>query len=191
MIDVNTRVDVLMLGYFTNEIMVGIYSMASMIADGFTQLPVIFRNIINPYITNYYYSDKREDLALKMIYGRNLTYKFLIPIGVLIIIVYPFALLAFGFYENYISSILPFALLMVGAIISIGYAPFLMIFNQTGHPGIQSLLYFLIFGINLILNYIFIPLIGINGAALATGISYISLLVFVKILTKRVLNLSF
>lgn len=191
MIDVNTRVDVLMLGYFTNEIMVGIYSMASMIVDGFTQLPIVFRTIINPYITNYYYLNKTNELRLKMIYGRNLSYKFLTPLGLLIIGGYPLALYLFGFYNNYSTSILPLTILMAGAIISIGYAPFLMIFNQTGHPGKQSLVYFLIFSVNLVLNFILIPIMGINGAAIATGISYISLLIFIKILAQKTLSISF
>lgn len=191
LIDVNTRVDVLMLGFFTNEILVGVYSMASMIADGFTQLPIVFRTIINPYITNYFYNNKKEELKSKIIYGRNLAYKILIPIGIVIIIGYPVTLYVFGFYENYNSSILPLTILIIGAMISIGYAPFLMIFNQTGHPVIQSFLYFLIFIINLILNFFLIPSFGINGAAIATGISYISLMFFLKVLLKKTLNISF
>lgn len=190
LIDVNTRVDVLMLGYFMNEKMVGIYSFASMIADGFNQLPIVFRSIINPYLTEGYFSKNKDDLRRKIVDGRNLTYKILVPLGFLLIIIYPLALKIFGYSDEYSGSNWPFAILLSGTLISIGYAPFLMIFNQTGHPALQSLLYFLIFATNLILNILLIPITGIYGAAIGTAISYALTFVFIKVLTRKYLKLS-
>ncbi len=190
LIDVNTRVDVLMLGFFTNEKMVGIYSFASMLIDGFNQLPIVFRTIVNPYITEKYFSHDTVGLRKQICWGRNLTYKLLLPLGVLAIILYPVTLKVLGFYVDYSSSILPFTILMVGALISIGYAPFLMIFNQTGFPGTQSVLYFLIFITNVIFNAILIPFFGINGAAIATAISFALSMYFIKYLSNKKLQIS-
>lgn len=190
LIDVNTRVDVLMLGFLTNEKMVGIYSFASMLIDGFNQLPIVFRTIINPYITEKYFSHNTVGLRKQICWGRNLTYKLLLPLGVLAIILYPFALKVLGFYNDYFLSIVPFTILMLGALISIGYAPFLMIFNQTGFPGTQSVLYFLIFITNVIFNAILIPFFGINGAAIATAISFALSMYFIKYLSNKKLQIS-
>jgi O-antigen/teichoic acid export membrane protein len=48
--DLNTRVDVLMLGCFTSDGIVGIYSMAAMLAEGFYQLPNAIQRNVNPII---------------------------------------------------------------------------------------------------------------------------------------------
>lgn len=185
LIDINTRLDVLMLGYFTNEKMVGIYSLASMIVDGFSQLPIVFRTIINPYITNLYYQNKITQLKEKLIYGRNLTYKFLVPLGIVVVFGYVLMLNLLGFMDEYSESIMPMIILMTGLLSSIGYAPFLMIFNQIGMPGTQSLLFFFIFTTNVLFNLILIPHFGIVGAAIATSISYLSLILFLKILANK------
>lgn len=188
LIDINTRVDILLLGYFTNEKMVGIYSFASLIAEGFNQLPIVFRTVINPYLTESFYKKNKEDFYNQMRTGRNLTYKILVPMGLLMIAAYPPALKIIGLYPDYHLSIWPFIFLMIGTLISVGYAPFLMIFNQTGFPMTQSFLYFLIFITNLILNYILIPIWGINGSAIATGLAYAAIMLFIEILMRKRLN---
>ena len=185
LIDVNTRVDVLMLGYFANEKMVGVYSLASMIVDGFSQLPIVFRTIINPYITNLYYQKRTHQLQEKLTYGRNLTYKYLVPLGIVVIIGYVLILNRLGFKDEYSESVVPMGILMTGLLSSIGYAPFLMIFNQIGMPGTQSWLYFYIFITNVLFNLILIPYFGIIGAAVATSISYVSLVFYLKLIAKK------
>lgn len=176
--DLNTRVDILMLGYFVNERLVGIYSFASMIVEGFNQLPIVFRTIINPYLTEIYNNNKIEIFLKKINYGRNLTYIMLVPLGLIFVIVYPSTLKILAFYDEYSLSIIPFTILMLGIIISIGYKPLSWIFNQINFPTVQTLLFSLLFFTNIILNILLIPFLGIIGAAMATSMSYLFLIVY-------------
>ena len=54
-LEFNTRIDIIVLGLFTgNDYLVGIYSFAALFAEGFYQLFVVVRRIINPKITQAY-----------------------------------------------------------------------------------------------------------------------------------------
>ena len=188
-VDINTRIDVLILGIFTTDKWVGIYSFAAMIIDGFNQLPMVFCKIINPIITHYKYNKGIDELKCMVLKARNLFYKYLSPLGVLGVMVYPLLILVLKLNPDYSKGWLPFVILMLGNLLGIGYAPFLMILNQTGFPGFQSLLYFLIFISNFLLNLLLVPLLGILGAAIATGTSFICLPLYIKILTIKSLKI--
>ena len=188
-VDINTRVDILVLGIFTSDKCVGIYSFAAMMIDGFNQLPFVFCKIINPIITDYKYNKGSQELRHMVLKARNLFYKYLSPLGILGVMVYPLLIFVLKLSPEYSKGWLPFAILMAGSLLSIGYAPFLMILNQTGFPGFQSLLYFLIFITNFLLNLVLIPFLGILGAALATGFSFVCLALYIRLLTHRALKI--
>ena len=94
-------------------------------------------------------------------------------LGVLIvIIIYPFL---DPFFPNGIinKSYLVLIILCGGLLIYSFLIPLDFIFIQAGSPGIQSIFMSLNIIINIILNSIFIPILGLYGAALATSISLI------------------
>lgn len=188
-VDINTRVDVLILGIFTTDKWVGVYSFAAMIIDGFNQLPIVFCKIINPIITHYKYNKGIDELKCMVLKARNLFYKYLSPLGVLGVMAYPILILVLKLGSDYSKGWLPFVILMSGSLLGIGYAPFLMILNQTGFPGLQSLLYFSIFITNFLLNLLLVPFLGILGAALATGTSFVCLPLYIKVLTNKTLKI--
>ena len=105
------------------------------------------------------------------------------------IIIYPFIINILNLDKIYLEGQLAFNILMFGLIFSIGYHPFQMILNQTGFPGYQSVFFSSVFLTNLILNFLFIPLMGINGAALATAITFVSIILYLKILTYKSLRI--
>ena len=51
-IELNTRIDVLILGSFVSDSLVGVYSLFSLISEGFYNLFTVM-NILNPRITRY------------------------------------------------------------------------------------------------------------------------------------------
>lgn len=186
-IDVNTKVDILLLGYFLSDRAVGIYSLPALIMEGFNQLPIVFRTLINPKLTVKNEREGRESLRQAIIKGKSLTYKFVIPIGIMVLIAFPIALYLFNFDVGYYEGVVPLIILMAGTLISVGYAPFLMLFNQVEMPVTQSLLYILIFMVNLVFNLLFIPIWGITGSAIGTAISAISIMVFLKFFARKYL----
>ena len=51
--ELNTRVDVLMIGAFLGDVKAGIYSIAILLAEGLWQFSVVVRNNINPLLTRH------------------------------------------------------------------------------------------------------------------------------------------
>ncbi|MCX7729520.1 MAG: polysaccharide biosynthesis C-terminal domain-containing protein, partial [Bacteroidia bacterium] len=72
----------------------------------------------------------------------------------------------------------------IGFILTGGYHVLLMIFNQIGYPKLQTILIFLVFISNVIFNLIFIPFLGIYGAAIGTSLSFLVQMFFIKYFLK-------
>jgi len=188
--EANARVDVIMLGLFASDAIVGIYSFAAMLAEGFSQLSIVFRVNVNPILTSYKFEEGNESLRDLVRRGRDMFYKMMIPLGIITILCFPVVMSILGLRAEFSSAWGLFGILVSGYLISVGYTPFRMILNQTGFPGYQTLLLFSIFMTNVVLDLIMIPILGMYGAAIATGISFIMAAVFLKILVRRKLEIS-
>jgi O-antigen/teichoic acid export membrane protein len=51
--DLNTRVDIILLGYFVNDASVGIYSFAAVFAEGFGQISYVVKQNLDPIIGRF------------------------------------------------------------------------------------------------------------------------------------------
>ncbi len=186
LIDVNTRVDVVMLGYFLTDSEVGIYSFVLAVAEGILQIPVVFRNNINPIITK---ASVLSNLSGKLsrVLSKNIRafYKVIGGIALLAIVCYPVGLFVLSVEEHFWVYWALFAILVGGIVLASGYLPFNMMFNQLNKPGIQSRFFFWIFIINVLANGLLIKTIGLYGAAIGTSISYISHVFLIKHFAKK------
>jgi O-antigen/teichoic acid export membrane protein len=153
-----------------------------MLADGFTQLPVVLRTNINPILTQTFHDNGTAALENVVRRGKRLSYLFMIPIGLVAILGYPM-LNFLGFAPEFNQSWLVFTILMIGILLSAGYLPFQMIFNQVGQPGRQTIFLTMFFLTNIILNLLFIPLFGMYGSALATALAFMFQIFYLKRLT--------
>ncbi len=185
-LDLNSKIDILILGLFTSDIMVGIYSFAAFVSDGFLQIFFVFRNNINPIITNIYIN--RNRFLLEKVINLNIKkfYTLFTLLGICIMLFYPVFLYLFNVNKYYIENISVFAILLLGALLSSGYIPFQMIFNQIGKAKEQSKFLILFFLINICFNFLLVPLLGIYGAALAILISFLFQVYYIK---KRIFKL--
>jgi len=170
---------VLLLGLFASDSIVGVYSFAAMLAEGFAQLPVVLRTNINPLLTQTYYDNGTSALQSTVQRVKKLSYIFLIPVGLIAILSTPLLNL-FGFDQEFNQSWLVFAILMTGILLSAGYLPFQMIFNQVGQPGRQTLFLIMFFLTNVILNLLLIPYFGMYGSAVATALALALQIVYLK-----------
>lgn len=173
LLDVNTKVDVFILGVFLSDSEVGIYSFASTFAEGFMQLPVLLRNNINPILAKL--SVKRNLTLTEKIISRSKKkfLKMIGAIGILAILLFPLVFIVFAIEDHRFESWLIFSILVLFVSISSGYQPFLMLFNQFGHPWQQTKFIFVLFLSNVLLVLMLVPVLGIYGAALGTGLSFI------------------
>ena len=190
LLDINTRVDVIMLGYFTTDYNVGIYSFVLAISEGILQIPVVFRNNINPIITKASVMENVSEKLNTLLHKNIISfYKIIGGIALFTIAFYPLGLLILGIEDNFWTYWGLYAILVSAIVLSSGYLPFSMLFNQMKLPHIQSFMFFILFLINVIGNYLFINWIGLYGAAIGTALSYIAQIFLIKILAKKYCNL--
>jgi O-antigen/teichoic acid export membrane protein len=189
--DFNTRIDVLILGMFQSGSVVGIYSFATMFIDGFSQLGIVFRINMNPILTNTYFNSGKDKLKEKIVKVRNILYVVLFGVISFTLIIYPVIIKVAGLNPEYELSFIPLLILSAGLVLSSGYLPFQMIFNQTGFPMYQTMFYLIVFLVNVILNLTLVPLYGILGCAIATSISYISVPFIINLLNKKSIGFAF
>lgn len=174
LMETNTRIDVLMIGALLGYGAVGIYSFASMIAEGFAQVYMALKNNVDPVVGNAYFKG-RVDIIIETINEIRKKYiPLLITCGVLAVSFYqPIFIHIFDLDSALIEqSWLIFVVLMIFILLSSFYRPFMGMLNQVGKPGKFSQIILIGVGLNVIMNFVFIELFGIYGAALSTGIVF-------------------
>lgn len=187
--DVNTKVDILIIGIFANNSLVGLYSFASTFFEGFSQLPVLIRNNINPILTKVYFKGNLE------LFGRIVkktivkSYKFIGLFGLLGIICYPLVLYVSGATRDLLLNWQIFFVLVLGLMVSSGYQVVILMFNQIHQPGKQSILLVLYFASNIILNLLFVPVFGIIGSAIATSLAALGAVFLVKFFASKFISI--
>ena len=172
-VELNSRADVVILGIFTSDSIVGVYSFFALVAEGLYNIFVVIKNIFNPKITKHVRQKDLKGLKTlikkiqKIVYPSSFAIASMISIGMYVIIsVIPDSNL---YYENFVVLII-----LISSIVLIsGIIPFEIILTLAGRPGLQSIQTFITLAFNVILNFILIPYFGAFGAALATASSYI------------------
>ena len=160
--------------------MLGVYSFAVFVADGFLQIFYVFRTNINPIITKLFYNKPRNVLQRVIKKSIQKFYKIFLVFGALIAFIYPITLYLFNI-DNYISlNFTVFYILLSGILIASGFIPYQFIFNQVGKPKSQSNFLVKIFLFSLILNLIFIPFLGIIGAAISVFITNVFQMLYLR-----------
>jgi stage V sporulation protein B len=187
--ELNTRVDVLLLGAMLDGARAGVYSVALLLAEGLAQAIVVVRANLNPLITRYLADGDAAGLA---IFARRVTAYFtifMLVAGVGLVAV--FALAANHLFpdQRFAGATAPLAILVVGLVLASPYMPLGMAFTQAGRPALQTWFSAAVLAVNVLSNIILIPTFGINGAAMGTAISYAATALLLAVLLKRVFSL--
>ncbi|MEA3358255.1 MAG: oligosaccharide flippase family protein, partial [Thermodesulfobacteriota bacterium] len=173
LIEMNTRVDVLMLGYFMSDKIVGIYSFASTFAEGFAQLNTVVRQNVDPIVGKCFSEGdikKIHEIAYKI---RQTFYPIMAMLGAALIIGFPILIWIITPKGETWQSWGIFAILVFGIVLSSGYRPFITLTLQGGRPGNFTIMIAITVLGNMLLNYYLIPILGVYGAAVATAFIYI------------------
>ena len=179
-LDINTKVDIIIIGLLLSNYEVGMYTLPALIIEGFQQIPLVFRNVINPKITSDFTRKGKDALATSINRGKSISFKLLTPILIIIVVLFIISLFILNLEGQYKQAIYILIILAVCNIAVMGYFPFILIFNQLGLPALQSKFLFYIISSNIFFNVILIPVLGIFGAAVGTGLSYLVMLVLIR-----------
>lgn len=183
--EMNTRVDVLMLGYFTSDAAVGVYSFAAILAEGFCQIPLVVRRNLDPIIGRAFSENNRERIREAARRVKKIMYVLMAAIALAAVGGFPILLWLLGAEAGLGPSWAVFVILMAGIWINSGYRPFLGIFLQGGRPGAYTLIVFTAVAGNVLLNLLLIPPLGIYGAAAATSIMFVGEAVLIVLFARR------
>ena len=189
-IELNTRVDILMLGFFTTDKLVGIYSFAAILAEGFKQFPAVLRWNIDPIIGKHFAEKQLSEITAFAKRIRQLMLPFMLLTGLLAVLLYPYAIQLILGSEEFQTSWGIFAILMLGVIINACFTPFMGVLLQGGRPGTHSIMTIAVLTSNIVLNFLLIPIIGVYGAALATASVFSFEAILLATLAKKVLKVS-
>jgi O-antigen/teichoic acid export membrane protein len=173
-VEVNTRVDVLILGVFTSDAAVGIYSFAAFFVEGLLQLPLAARRIVDPVLTRLVIEGDTVQLRDFLRKGRDLGALLIVAVAAGAALLYPFYATLLADSAMAQASWGVFAILMAGACVFGAYATFSGIFSQSGLPLAQTHFNLVMLVANTGLNLVLAPLYGVHGAAVATSLSFIA-----------------
>jgi O-antigen/teichoic acid export membrane protein len=161
--------DTLMIGYYLDEAEVGIYRLAFKVATLITFAQFAINSIAAPMFSSF---KAQDDLAGLIKMTRNIGYMNLAistPIFIAILIFPSFVLDFFG--EEFTAGVYPLIILAIGQIINALCGPVMYLLNMTGKEKQARNIIIVASVINVALNLYFIPLYGLMGAAIATGVS--------------------
>lgn len=171
-LELNTRINVLIVGALIGEATAGVYSVGILVAEGVSQVIFVIRNVANPPLARALATnDQKNLLKLSREFGAvgfGLTFAGSILAGLL----YPwFAIYGMG-DERFLDATLPLAVLLVGLTLTAPFQVFGLILSMAQRPGLHTLSVLLVLGANAALNLILVPVWGMTGSAVATSISY-------------------
>lgn len=188
MAELNTRVDILLLGAILGGVQTGIYSIAILLAEGYGQVVFVVRNVINPLLGSIV--EQRDQVGLSRLV-RNVggaTLLIMVVGGAFLVALFPL----FDRYlllDRFADARVPLAILVAGIGFTGPFMIFSMIMSQGGRPGYYTTLTTFILVINIVFNLIGVYTLGMVGAAIGTGLSYLAGATVLVLLTRRLFGL--
>ncbi|MCF8008979.1 MAG: flippase [Halanaerobiales bacterium] len=163
------KIDIFMIGYYLSSTDVGVYTIALKVGTLTSFVLFSFNTIFAPNIASLYHNEKMS--KLKKLYQVITKWIFAINIFVfsLILLLSKDIMTVFG--PEFIIGATALILVAIGQVVNAGVGTAGSVNVMTGYPKSELYISIVVFVINISLNYILIPIYGINGAAIASLIS--------------------
>lgn len=186
--EVNSRVDVLLIGYFLNDRATGIYSFAAMLVDGLYHVIAMVRINFNPVLVA---AVKQKEWASAQSLMKK-TRQLVVPgvLGLAIVIAAAYWVLA-GFIlpgRGLMEGMPSLLILLTGVVLASSFVPFDNLMVVSGHPGFQALQQVGVVVANASVAILLLPVLGVEGAATGTAISYLTNVLLLCVFTQRMLG---
>ena len=168
-----SKTDKVLLGYFMSSTDVGIYTPALMVAYLLIFISTAFKYIFLPTVSEYF--SKNDLRGLEPLFKSTSKWNFLVVLPLfLFILIFPKEILTILFGSSYTDGYLALIIVSLG-IAANDFAGTSATILVAGGRTKANLACEIIAGItNVVLNIILIPIYGIVGAAIATGISFMT-----------------
>lgn len=172
--EVNSRVDVLMIGFFLTDRDTGIYSFAAMLVDGIYHVLAMVRINFNPILVGAV----RDKDWLTTQNLRRQSRRIVLPATIvmslgLVAAYYYFSVSVMSPGKGLLEGLPSLVIMLMGLTLVCFMVPFDNLLMVSGHPGYQTLQQFVLVGTNIGVAALLLPMFGIAGAACGTAASYI------------------
>jgi len=184
------KIDIFLINIFLNPLSVGFYSIATTLAEQILLIPQSVGLVLFPKISNE--NNKKNLKNFTPIVCRNIL--FITFLG-LILLFFLSKIIITTFYSiTFANAIIPFKILTIGILTLSGWKILANDIYGRGKASLNIYINATALTLNIILNIILIPKYGINGAALASSISYtiafiIMLFVFSKVSENKIIDI--
>lgn len=177
--------DTLMLGYFSTTSDVGIYNVALPTAMLLMNITVAFSMIFLPVASELYGRNRIEDLRNAYSAVTKWVFALTLPIFLLMAL-FSESIIQIIFGAEYITGALVLSILAAGFFIDSATGPVAHITMIYGRTKINMVCSFIGAGANFTLNFLLIPIYGMEGAAIATASSYVLMKIALLIAAYRI-----
>jgi len=183
-----THTDIIMLGAIKAPSDAGIYNIANSFARfvGFVLMAV--NAALAPIVASKYAEKKFDDLQRLITRSTRLIVSFSLPVAVILVLFGSFFLGIFG--SDFKEGLSALRILCIGQLINTLVGSVALLLNMTGHERLSVKGVGIGAGLNIVLNFLLIPIWGVSGAAIATATSMIVWNVILAIYVKRKLSIN-
>lgn len=187
--EVNSKLDVWLLGTAVSNAQVGIYALASALFEGVTQLAVVLQNLVNPVLARQIAGGAHRDAEAVARRTRRWFVPALAGAALIGAAAYPLLIPPLIGDPDFIDGAWPFAILMAGVIGASPYLPFGQVLLMAALPGWHTGYVLATVTVTLAGNLALIPLLGMRGAALAAAVSLVASALLLRMLARSRIGL--
>ena len=167
----NTNADKLLVGYFLMDTDVGIYAIALAIANGLLMIPNAMSTITYPAISEY--NGKGQHEAIETMINKSMKYSLIVlSILGLLIVFFSKEIILLLLTPEFLPAVTPLTILIFGMIFSGAMGSVGAAWTAMGRPDLEYKLIIPVLFVNLSMNIVLIPILGIMGAAIGTATSF-------------------
>jgi O-antigen/teichoic acid export membrane protein len=167
--EVNSKLDLWMLGIAMSDEQVGVYAMASALFEGAMQLPIILQNNLNPMMARQLADGKPGDVELLARSTRRWFVPALVVACVAGALIYPYLIPWITGRESFADGAIPFAILMGGVAVGARWLPFNQLLLMGARPGWHTFYMVGVVVVTFVLTLVLIPDFGLIGAAISSA----------------------
>jgi O-antigen/teichoic acid export membrane protein len=172
--ELNSRLDIWILDAAMSDSAVGIYSMAASLAEGVSQLTGVLQVNVNPTMAADLAAGRVDEVAALARRSRRWFVPGMVGACALAAACFPFVIPWITGEPAFSEGAAPFAVLMLGLAVASPWLPFNQVLLMGGKPGWHTIYVLVSVAVNVALNLLLIPQLGMLGAAVATAIALLA-----------------
>jgi O-antigen/teichoic acid export membrane protein len=184
-----TRIDVVILGAFASDALVGAYSFAALIAEGFYQILVALRTNYAPVMVRLLAAGERDELVRVAVRARNRTYLGALAVAAVSAAGYAIIVPLITRDPELQRSGIYYGIVIGGMAAQAGYTPFNQLLLWAGRPGWHTVMNVLMVAISAAVCTAMIAAWGAVGAAIGVAVTYALSVPLLQLMVGRVVGL--